>query len=466
MPDLMNKAQLADAAKTLAASFDLVQREAITFIPVHWDTGEVEPPPAVGERIWVPFTREDKMRLSNIKSHILFSSDGEFRSFDFMVRQVASYHADTITGILVKTPRGLKMLDEAGQLVDHDGRFTPNYVKPVLNESEEDKKFVFDTISEWLGDDPEEAISLLRHLSTCLAPSYSAVKYVLFIGEGRNGKSVLLSMLSMLFGKENVSNVTRQMMAERSPTIAELNDKLVNIVMDGEMAYLKDSSVEKTLVAGENIVVRMLFESGTTTVRTNALFIEALNIEPKNRDKSPALQKRLARFKFPNVYALDKMFFKKMTSERYLGALLGLLIDHYVLEEDLADKLTLTKGSLELQLEQVYLGSPILQFLEHLYSQDAGAIKRLSNGTMKVETFLASYKPWAETQKFEERNDAEILTMMKSSFDIGWKTFRENKVPKNHRTIKGIKPETALALDQLKGEDDGAEHLSEELVGD
>lgn len=461
MPSLKSKPELATAAKDLAASFALVQRGAQTYIPVHWLTFEADPPPAPEERIWLPFSREEKMRLANSKSNILFANDGELRNFDFMMRQIAKQNTEKVGVILVKTEDGMQALNEQGELVDHDGTFTPNYIRPMLNTNSNDKKEVFDVLVEWLGSE-EDAKSLLHHLATCLAPGWSAVKYILLIGEGRNGKSVLLTMLAELFGEENVSHVSRQMMAEHSPTCVELNDKLLNVIFDGEMSYIKDSSMEKTLIAGERGVVRMLYESGTTNVQTNALFIEALQVEPKTRDKSSALQKRLVRFNFPNVYKIDKEFSKRMTSDRMLGALLSLLIDNYVKEDELAEKLTLTKGSMELQMEQVWLGSPILQYLEFLTS--SGKLNKLVG--MQVDTFMTSFKPWAEAQGMHDRSDGDVLTMMKTSFELGWKSERANGKVTNARIIKGLRPETVMALENMKGDLDGAQDPGEELVGD
>jgi phage/plasmid-associated DNA primase len=466
MPDLKNKQQLADAAMTLATSYDLVQREATTFIPVHWETGHPDPPPAPGERIWIPLSRDDKRRLANIKSKILFANDGELRSFEFMVKQLAKPNTDDITHILVKTKDGMQRLNGKGQLEDHNDSFTPNYVKPLLNEDLADKQEVFDTITKWLGDSVREADSLLNHLATCLAPGYSAVKYILLLGEGRNGKGVLLSMLTGLFGKENISGISRQLMAEKSPTCVELNDKLLNVIFDGEMAYIKDSSMEKTLIAGEPGQVRMLYENGTTTVQTNALFIEALNQEPKARDKSSALQKRLVRFQFPNIYAQDKAFHRHMTSERMLGALLSLLIDHYVEEKDIALKLTPTEKSKELEMDQVWITSPVLQYLDYLMGTDPSAIAKIEAGNYPVDNLLASLKPWAESQNMQDRSDGDFLLLLKSSFDIGWKTTRVNGKPKNQKVLKGLKPETLAALELMKGAQDGTGDPNEELVGD
>lgn len=454
MPDLKNKQQLADAAKTLAQSYGLVQRGTTTFIPVHWETLSPKPLPAPEETIWLPMTREDKRDLATQESMILFSTDSELRSFEFMLTQLSTKGRKTVDGILIKTRKGLKTLNNRGELIDPHGYFVPNFVQPMLNEDEDDKRQVYNTIVNWLNSE-EEAESLLSHLATILAPGYSAVKYVLLLGEGRNGKGVLLGMLLRLFGPENISNVTRQMMAEHSSTCVELNNKLLNIIFDGEMGYIKDSSMEKTLIAGETGVVRMLYDSGTTPVQTNALFIEALNTEPKARDKSPALQKRLVRFQFPNVYQVDKKFEKEMWSEPMLGALLALLVERYVREEDIADRLGLTKGSVELQMEQVWLGSPILQFIEHLNRNDPSAVKKLEDGKMFVDDFLASFKPWSQDQGLPERGDGDILNMMKTSFEIGWKTRRRSGAkPSSERAIKSLKPETLLAITQLKGEPD------------
>jgi phage/plasmid-associated DNA primase len=273
-------------------------------------------------------------------------------------------------------------------------------------------------------------------------------------------------MLTGLFGKENISGISRQLMAEKSPTCVELNDKLLNVIFDGEMAYIKDSSMEKTLIAGEPGQVRMLYENGTTTVQTNALFIEALNQEPKARDKSSALQKRLVRFQFPNIYAQDKAFHRHMTSERMLGALLSLLIDHYVEEKDIALKLTPTEKSKELEMDQVWITSPVLQYLDYLMGTDPSAIAKIEAGNYPVDNLLASLKPWAESQNMQDRSDGDFLLLLKSSFDIGWKTTRVNGKPKNQKVLKGLKPETLAALELMKGAQDGTGDPNEELVGD
>lgn len=453
MLELSSKATLARAARTVAESYELVQHGSHTFIPCHWLTEAIGPLPAA-ERIWQPLTRNDKRRLANQTQNILFATDSELTNFDLMLRQYAIEDESVIQHLLVRTEDGLKMLDETGTLVEPTGQFCPNVLKPVLNTEEAAKAEVFDVIKGWLNSE-EEAHSLLHHLATALCPGWSAVKYVLLIGDGRNGKSVLLSMLQDLFGASNVSNVTRQQIAERLPVCVELNNKLLNIIFDGEMAYIKDSSMEKTLIAGEPGSVRLLYENGNTRVLTNALFLEALNSEPKTRDKSGALQKRLSRFWFPNTYPIDMAFEKRMRSDELLGAFLSLLLDHFVTKYELADKLKQTSGSSALQVEQNLLNSPLHQFVSYLVSSDASWNDRLRQPVM-VDPLVDSFMAWRVNEGFTEFSTADVKRLFKEGFSTDWKTVREaGKVVKKQRLLEP-KPEILALLNQLKGADEDA----------
>jgi hypothetical protein len=465
VPDLKTKQQIADLGRDLAVTLKMVHRGGVLYIPVHWDTMEYDPPPAPDETVWLPLSPEERRELGNTQGNILFYSEGEIRSFELVLKQYATTWRAPVEHLLVRTPQGLRVLTSEGKLEPAPGYFMPNYIRPMLNEDPAVKEEIFKTITEWVGSE-EAAHSLLHHLATSLSPSYSAVKYVLLLGEGRNGKGLLLSMLVGLFGIENISSVSRQMMAEHRSTVTQLNGKLLNVIFDGEMAYIKDSSAEKTLIAGEPLDIEMKYENSPTRVQTNALFIEALQVEPKARDKSSALQKRLVRFYFPNVYAVDKAFEKKMTSERALGAFLSLLIDHYVQAHEIADKLKLTDASLELQMEQMWMGNPMLQFMEHLAMKDMSALDKVASGKTWLNDFLNSFKPWAESQNMQERNDGDLVALMKSAFVIDSKTRNDKGKRSTQRYIKELRPETELLYNQLKGAHSGTGLLEEEVVGD
>jgi hypothetical protein len=379
----------------------------------------------------------------------LFATDGELSSFDFMVAQNAEYVENAVQTLLVRTKDGLKMLNPAGELVDTTGDFMPNCLQPMLNTEDAVKTQVYETLVEWL-DDEEEAESLLRHLATCLSPGWSAVKYVLLLGEGRNGKGLLLKMLHGLFGRDNVSSVTRQQISVESPVVTELNGKLLNLVYDGQAAYLKDSGAEKTLIAGEPFPIRRLYESTPTMVQTSALFVESLNKEPKSGDKSSALQKRLVRFLFPNIYPLDLKFERMMLAEPMLGAFMALLIDRYVFEDNVAEMLMPTKKALELQLEHEFANSLALQFLKQEIENDILGIDVVLGVQMPL--LVQKFQAWRiNNNDLASWSEPDVEALFRPLFNTERKSVRTGADVRKVRVVTSLKSEAAAFVESLKG---------------
>lgn len=466
MLGIKNKQQFAQEAHTLASSWELVRYHNVTYIPADYETRETGVLPPLDRTIWLPLDRDDIQQIAAIRFSTLFANDSELANFDFMVAQNSRQVYDQVDELLVRTEDGLRLLTNEGKLEEPTGSFVPNTVVPMLNTDEKDKARVFDTITEWL-DSEEEAESLLSHLATVLSPGYSAVKYVLLLGEGRNGKSVLLKMLAATIGADNVSSVTRQQISMESPVVTDLNGKLLNLVFDGQAEYLKDSGTEKSLIAGEPVQIRLLYKSAATTVRTNALYVEGLQQEPKSKDKSTALQKRLVRFQFPKVYALNHKFERSMLTEASLGAFLSLLIDRYVTEDSVAERLAPTTKAIELQLEHMYVNSIGLQFLKYIEESDTlGMASILGQPLSDLVTLFQSWRlkendlgAWAEP---------DVLALFAPLLNSERRSVREGGVVRKVRIATALKTEAAAFVNSLKGaEDDSAdEALLAALVDD
>src|SRR5690606_6880865 len=89
--------------------------------------------------------------------------------------------------------QGVKVLSKNGNLEEPTGVFTPNYLNLMYN-PEADTEFLWKTLVDWVVEE-EQAKSLLHQLSVGLQPDWTGGKYLLFIGEGLNGKSTLLKMI-------------------------------------------------------------------------------------------------------------------------------------------------------------------------------------------------------------------------------------------------------------------------------
>jgi phage/plasmid-associated DNA primase len=461
---LKTTAQLADEAFKLAQGQHLVRYHNITYIPADYETLETAVPPDPDRTIWLPMGQREIREAAANQFDTLFRNPHELGSFEFMVAQNANPENGTARSVLVRTHHGLKELDENGKLITPDHTFRPNTVVPMLNEDPDDKAKALAVIVEWL-DSEEDAESLLSHLATCLSPGWSVVKYLLLLGEGRNGKGVLLRMVETMLGSANVSKVSRQLMSEQSPAVLDLNGKLANIVYDGRAEYVKDSGPEKSLIAGEPVGIRKLYESNLTEAQTNALFMEGLQKEPKTSDKSMALQKRIVRFYFPNIYDLNRRFEKTMLSEQMLGAFLALLVDRYVPEDDLSERLAPTQSAVMLQLEAMHSNSMGLQYLRHLEEHDplgaAGVVG------MEMATLVAGFHSWRIqendlTRWSEPDVQALFAPLVKSERRSKRETGRVTKV----RVVTALKSEAAAFIEAMRGDENDDADVDDTVVDD
>jgi phage/plasmid-associated DNA primase len=448
MPTAKSRGELSREAVALGQSFDCVYHKGLTYIPTDYETGDdsVTPPPE--RTAWVPFTRQSIATKARAQFDTLFQTENELASFEFMVSQCARVEEKQSDSLLVATSNGLKELKEDGLLHEITGEFVANTLPVKLNDNADDKAEMFSILSEWLRSD-EEATALLRHLATGLAPGWSAVRYVLLLGDGRNGKSVLLSMLETLFGRANCSGVTRQEISTASPVVTELRGKLVNIVFDGQGVYLKDSGMEKTLIAGEPVGIRKLYSSELTTVQTNALFIEGLNKEPNSVDKTTALQSRLVRFWFPNTYPDDLDFKERMLSDRYVGALLALMVDHYMKRANKAVMLAPTSAALDLQLDHMHTNSLALQFIEWTELTDPNGADALIG--LPIRELTARFCSWRiMSNDLAVWEEPGVLNLFRSAVETDRRSVRVNGVPRKLRVVTRFKQETAMFLSRMR----------------
>ena len=407
--------ELADAAELLAIGQRFVEYGGHLYRPVDFRTLAMNPA-SPDVTVWVEVDHDDLKALSRIMAiPILFETDAMYRSFRYMVSGFARHHSAPVEHLLVRVEDKVMLLNDQGKLEPVTGGFVPNFLNVPYDPDSPLVEELWGYISEWTGGE-EQAHSLLNHISTALQPSWSASRYVLLIGEGKNGKSTLLKMVDKLIGSHNISGVSRQDMAAKSTAIADLNGKLLNIIFDGPKEFLKDNSTEKTLVVGERMSVKLLYESFQTRVQTNALFIEGLQTEPHVADKSPALQKRLARFYFPNVYEEDLGFEEKMLQKEMLAAFLVLLLQHWVLKSEKSEKLRLTAASLDLQMEAVKAGSPVLRFLEDVAQVDSRFLENVLSGTMLRDTFYVAFVPWLESNGYKNTEKHFLDQLMSEQF--------------------------------------------------
>ena len=85
--------------------------------------------------------------------------------------------------------------------------------------------------------DDEDIVKVVRMIGDLLEPSCKHQKAFMLVGNGSNGKSVIIDLLAALVGKSNTSNVSLQGLSERFGT-SDLYGKWLNTHADINIAFL------------------------------------------------------------------------------------------------------------------------------------------------------------------------------------------------------------------------------------
>ena len=145
-----------------------------------------------------------------------------------------------------------KIIDiENEKIFDADPKyFVTNPIPFDLGESDETP--IMDKIfEEWVGKDYVH--TLYEIISYCLIPSYPLHRMFCLIGEGMNGKSKYLELISRFVGTQNITTTELDTLLDSRFEIGRLHKKLVCLVGETNFNEMKKTSILKKLTGGDLI---------------------------------------------------------------------------------------------------------------------------------------------------------------------------------------------------------------------
>ena len=151
----------------------------------------------------------------------------------------------------------------------------------------------------------------------------------ILLGEGSNGKSVFLDMITSWLGSENCSSLALEDLSDRFRP-SQLVGKMVNIGDDSGADLLKNTAIFKKLVTGDPLTVE--FKHGQPFSYANrAKMIFSANNLPPSSDKSNGFMRRMTIIPFlakfsPNDSNYDPMIKDKITTEDAKSYILNIAI--------------------------------------------------------------------------------------------------------------------------------------------
>jgi P4 family phage/plasmid primase-like protien len=155
-----------------------------------------------------------------------------------------------------------------------------------------------------LAGDPGTIALLQQWFGYLLLPDTSLQRFLLLVGEGANGKSVICAVVQALLGDRNVCTVPLEFFGQRFHLVETLG-KLANIVPEvGELDKIAEGAL-KAFVTGDP----MQFErkhKAPFTARPTARLVLATNNAPQFSDKSDGIWRRVLLLKFAVQIPLEE----------------------------------------------------------------------------------------------------------------------------------------------------------------
>ncbi len=189
---------------------------------------------------------------------------------------------------------------------------------------------------------------VLKKLSECLNGDIPNTHFLMFIGDGANGKSQLLNLMNLAMGdfgdKVEVTLLTRKRnnANETNSEKIKLINKRFAFLSEPEDGEKINIGLLKELTGSEEIVARGLYQGSTSFIMEAKLFL-ACNELPEIKGEDTALWRRirviefLSRFvdypKEANEYKIDRTLPSKMRQElEWRQTFMNILIDYYYKE--------------------------------------------------------------------------------------------------------------------------------------
>jgi len=182
------------------------------------------------------------------------------------------------------------------------------------------KKFLTEVVET---DDIQKIFQIIGY---CLYKSYPLANIFIFTGTGRNGKSVLIKLISSFLGEDNISSVDIQNLTDESFRSPELYGKLANINGDLPSKPIKDTGLIKKCTGQDPLTVAKKHKD-PFQFYNHAKLLFAANDIPKTYDNSDAMHRRLDIIDFPNKFDSDnpktdpELIYKLITPEELSGLL-------------------------------------------------------------------------------------------------------------------------------------------------
>jgi putative DNA primase/helicase len=284
----------------------------------------------------------------------------------------------------------LSLIDGEWQLLLHKREHYRTTQIPVTHDVNATAPRFMRFLDEVFAGDPDKEDkekALLEMIGYSLMAHCKYERFIILVGTGANGKSVLLFVLESLIGGENISGVQPSTF-DRAFHRAHLHGKLANIVTEIKQGEVIDDASLKGIVSGEPTTVEHKF-GHPFVMRPFATCWFGTNHMPHTRDFSDALFRRALILKFNNVFKpelgnCDPHLRDELTRE--LPGILNMALNAYT--QAIINGFTIPQSCIEARDEWRIEADQVAQFI------DAECVRN-DNEEVRAQLLYEAYREWS-----------------------------------------------------------------------
>ncbi len=292
--------------------------------------------------------------------------------------------------------------------------FATNPIPWKLNKERYVETPIMDKIfEEWVGEDYVQTLHEI--IAFCLIPDYPLHRLFCFIGEGLNGKSCFLRLLSKFIGKDNVTSTELDMLLNSRFEVTKLYKKLVCMMGETNFAEMEKTSIIKKLTGQDTIG----FEYKNKTPFDDANYAKILiatNNLPTTTDKTVGFYRRWCIIPFPNKFSEQKDILDDIPEEEFeILAVKSLMVLKKLIEK----REFHNEGTIE-EREKRYeeYSNPFDKFWKENIIEDL-------NSNISKKKFKEKLDRWCKENRFRLLSDVTISKHMKEK---GVETSRQTMI--------------------------------------
>lgn len=249
------------------------------------------------------------------------------------------------------------------------------------------KSVFYEFLQSRMNEDNQQM--LYESAGHCLLPDVVFQKFLVLVGNGNNGKTVILNQITKILGENNVSAIKLQELSERFTT-EKLLGKQANICADIPSTALKDTSTLK-LLTGQDLVKAEYKGGAVFFFRNKAKFIFSCNeLSTVLDDRSNGFFRRLQIIRFHEQGEFIPDLYEKLAEEQEIEILISYLVSRV--------KLALDRGKLYESRENIAEISKLREESDTVQSFLNNATTPNKEGRVRRPDLFAAYIDYCKNE--------------------------------------------------------------------